>query len=110
MSRYGRQNKYGAKSVEIDGHRFMSKREALRYGELKLLEIAGRITELKLQPVYPICKNEVHICNVILDFSYRDPITLALTIEDVKGMDTPISRLKRKLLKAFYDLDVEILK
>ena len=42
-------SKFGAKKVERDGHKFDSKHEAGRYTELKLLQRAGKITDLRLQ-------------------------------------------------------------
>ena len=47
-------NKYGAKPTIVDGTRFDSTKEANRYGELRLLEKAGAITNLELQPKFPI--------------------------------------------------------
>lgn len=43
-------NKYGNIKTVIDGIKFDSKRESERYLELKLLEKAGEISDLKLQP------------------------------------------------------------
>ncbi|MDD3747626.1 MAG: DUF1064 domain-containing protein, partial [Anaerostipes sp.] len=45
-----RYSKYGARKTVIDGITFDSKREAKRYQELKLLEQAGEISYLELQP------------------------------------------------------------
>jgi len=56
------QNKYHNQPVTIDGIRFASKREGKRYSELKLLEQAGSITDLKLQPRFPIRHNLITIC------------------------------------------------
>jgi hypothetical protein len=42
-------SKYRAIPTTVDGIRFDSKREAARYGELKLLEKAGHIRGLTLQ-------------------------------------------------------------
>ena len=47
--RYGNVNK-----IEYDGIKFDSKREYLRYMDLKLLESAGEISDLKVHPKYPI--------------------------------------------------------
>ena len=43
-------SKYRNKKTELDGIAFDSKREAERYAELKLLERAGEISYLQLQP------------------------------------------------------------
>lgn len=42
-------NKYLNKFTEVDGIKFSSKKEANRYSELKMMENAGIITDLKLQ-------------------------------------------------------------
>lgn len=46
--------KYRNKKVEVDGILFDSKKEANRYMELKLLEKAGEITDLKRQVRYEL--------------------------------------------------------
>lgn len=45
-----RSSKYGAQRTTIDGIAFASKREASRYQELKLMQMAGEIQDLELQP------------------------------------------------------------
>ena len=63
-------NKYKAVKTTIDGITFDSKREAKRYTELKILEKAGYITHLELQPEYPITINGIKLCKYIADFRY----------------------------------------
>ena len=98
------QTKYGAVRTEVDGITFASKREAKRYSELKLLERAGEITLLELQPRYPLKVDGKLICTYVADFSYRsiDPKTAlhSNVVEDVKGVRTPVFKLKAKLFEA----------
>ena len=47
-------SKYGAIRTTVDGVTFASKAEARRYAELKLLEQAGEIKGLELQPKFDI--------------------------------------------------------
>jgi hypothetical protein len=47
-------HKYRAISETVDGHKFPSKAEARRYRELKLLQAAGKIRGLELQPVFKL--------------------------------------------------------
>lgn len=47
-------NKTNAVKVELDGRVFDSKKEAKRYAELKLLEKAGKISELRCQVKYEL--------------------------------------------------------
>ena len=45
-------NKYRNKKVIVDGEEFDSKKEGNRYKELRLLERAGEISNLELQPKF----------------------------------------------------------
>jgi hypothetical protein len=101
-----RGNKFRAVRTEVDGIVFASKREAKRYHELKLLEHIGAISGLELQPAYDITVNCQHICTVKLDFRYVDNSTFSRVIEDSKGVDNPLSRLKRKLVEAQHGIEV----
>jgi hypothetical protein len=100
--------KYKAKPTTVDGIRFASKREAERYCQLKLELKAGNIRNLILQPKFSIIINGKKICNVILDFQYD--CLLSTVFEDVKGFDTPISKLKRRMVEAAYKIKVTVVK
>ena len=103
-------HKYGAKRVKVDGYMFDSLAEARRYMELKLLLKTGDIADLEVHPKYPLhCRGEV-ICKVIMDFAYIDARTGAEVIEDVKGVDTDISKLKRKFFEAEYRKKVTLVR
>ena len=99
-------SKYKNITAYVDGIRFASLKEANRYGELKLLQAAGEIAELELQPHYPLVVNEVLICSYRGDFRYRVVDSGALVIEDSKGMKTPAYRLKAKLMKALFGITI----
>ena len=101
--------KYRAKPVVIDGHRFDSKREAKRYGELKLLERAGEIENLELQPRYDVAINGRKICWYQADFRYTNCLEGQQVIEDVKSPATAknrLYRLKKKLVEALHDVRI----
>lgn len=108
-----RSHKYGAVATTVDNIRFSSKREAARYAELRLLEKAGEISDLELQPKFPIyvCRRqngELHqVCVYIADFKYRAGKNGLLTIEDAKGVRTPTYRLKKKMVEAQYDIQIQ---
>ena len=93
-------NKYRAVKTEVDGIVFDSKREAARYMQLMLLERAGKISHLELQPVYDCIVNGKKICSYKADFRYFTKT--GNIVEDVKGVKTPIYRLKKKLVEALY--------
>ena len=103
-------HKYHAQKTYVDGIPFDSKREATRYGELKLLEKAGKINALIIHPAFPIVYRDTLICIVFLDFKYHDEARGEAVYEDTKGYDNDLSRLKRKLVCAFYGITVEVVK
>lgn len=89
-------NKYNAVKTKVDGIVFDSKKEALRYRQLSLLQTAEKISELKLQVTFKFA------CGVkyVADFTYvEDGKKIA---EDVKGYRTDVYRLKAKMFKHEY--------
>ena len=101
-----RAHKFHAVATTVDGHRFPSKKEARRFAELKLLERAGKISRLTLQPSYTFTHNGVEICRYVADFQYFDNDRNCPVTEDSKGVKTPAYIIKSKLLKAFYGIEV----
>lgn len=100
-------SKYRNKPVAIDGHRFASQLEAKRYRELKLLERAGEIAELELQPRIPITINGRHVCTYVADFRYRDKRNGSTVHEDAKGVRTAVYRLKKALCWAVHGIEIK---
>lgn len=98
------QSKYRNTPDYVDGDRFDSKREARRWQELKLEERAKRISNLKRQVRFEFHVNGKHICDYIADFTYVR--AGQFTVEDSKGARTAIYRLKKKLLRALYGLEI----
>ncbi len=109
--RFGRKNKFKAIAVIVDGIRFASKKEAARYGALKLLEKAGEITSLEIHPRHKIAINGKKICTYVGDFRYID-LTLGgdERWEDVKGYRRGpaynLFKLKQALMLAIDDIEV----
>jgi hypothetical protein len=102
-------SKYHNKRCVIDGIKFDSLVEGQHYAELKIRERAGEITELTVHPRYPIIINKRQVCIVELDFSYRDKEGHTHFI-DCKGMDTALSKLKRKLVLACHGVAIELVR
>lgn len=102
-------NKYNAKKVRADGYIFDSQAEARHYEELKLLERAGEITEIRVHPIFQIEIEGRPICKVILDFAFIDKNGSDI-FQDVKGVSTALSKLKKKMVEAAYGIDVEIVR
>lgn len=103
-----RPNKYRNTPVVHDGIRFASKAEGKRYLELKLLERAGKITNLRLQERIPLAAHGRKICTYVADFAYW--VELEPVVEDVKGMLTPEFKLKAKLFHAQFGYPITIIK
>lgn len=100
-SKYGvRQDPAGVAKRTRNGRTFASQKEAKRYDGLLLLELSGQISDLVLQPRFPIVVNEVHICTYIADFRYQE--SGKEVIEDSKGFKTPEFILKWKLVQVLY--------
>jgi hypothetical protein len=97
--------KYGVYHPVIDGIKFQSKKEADRYGMLKLLQRAGKISDLKLQVSFALDVHGTHICNYIADFTYLD--RSGFVVEDVKGVKTRVYNIKKKLMLALYNIKIK---
>lgn len=114
-SGYARSGKFNAKKTVAEGLTFASQKEAKRYLELKWLEKAGQIRDLELQPVFPIEIHGTTVCRYVADFQYKHVEVdeggcsgrLRLVVEDVKGVKTPVYRLKKKLVRALYGIDIQ---
>lgn len=102
-----KRNKFGNVPTTLDGRRFDSRLEADRYAELKILQRAGRISELICQPEFPIAINGHVICKYIADFEYTDENGRRI-IEDCKSKPTmtPLYRLKKRLMSVVLGLDI----
>jgi hypothetical protein len=98
----GRGHKYKAIRTEC-GHcekPHPSKAEAKRCGELHLLQRAGEIRLLEREPAFPVTVNGIKVFTYKADFAYFTDA--GRTIEDVKGVKTPVYKLKKKLVEAYY--------
>ena len=103
----GKRSKYGAQKTVVDGIVFDSKRESQRYHELKLMQLAGEITGLELQPAFDLVVRDTFIGKYLGDFRYADKRG-NIVIEDVKSSATrtPLYRLKRKIVEAIYHIEI----
>ena len=105
-------SKYKNKKTMLDGITFDSQKEALHYSELKILERAGIIKDLELQPVFEITpkykKNgrNVRCIKYKADFAYYDIEKAKNVVVDVKGMKTDVYKLKKKLVEYFHDIEI----
>ncbi len=111
-----RRGKYNARRAEAGGRRFDSQAEAARYSELVLLEAAGAIIGLEVHPRFELQPaftdgdgRRWPAITYEADFSYTEGG--AAIVEDVKGYQTAVFRLKRKLfLQAYPGLTLRVIR
>lgn len=117
--------KYNNKKTTVDGITFDSKAEAKRYEILKLELEQGKIRNLKLQPEFHVQEGYVDPSNgqrvkpikYVADFSYERMMTTApylkqwvRIVEDVKGVQTPVFKLKYQMMIEKFGIWVDIIK
>lgn len=105
-------SKYGSVRVVVDGIAFASKAEARRYGELKLLYEARRISDLQVHPRFDL------VPGVTLDGRRRPPMRYTgdfaywegdeRIVEDVKSpaSKTTAYKMRRHLMKYMVGIEV----
>lgn len=120
-----KKNKYNAHSVEYDGIKFDSQKEALRYKELTFLISSGIISNLRRQVKYvliPAQREPSTVgprggvkpgkliekeCSYIADFVYTVVETGETVVEDTKGFRTKDYLIKRKLMLFVYGIKIK---
>lgn len=102
-----RKNKFGAVPVIVDGVRFASRAEAKRHAYLQVMQRAGLISDLKLQPRFALVVNGIKVGTYVADFSYVDK-ERGHVVEDVKSpaTRTNVFLLKKRLMLACHGIDV----
>ena len=116
-------SKYKAKKTEVDGIQFDSQKEARRYTQLKLLERAGEISDLRRQVKFVLIPAQREPDTVgkrggrikgklierevayIADFVYIE--NGELIVEDAKGFRTKEYIVKRKLMLYIHNIRVK---
>ena len=101
--------KYRNRKTEYMGIVFDSKKEAARYAELRLLQRAGVISDLRLQVPYTLIDKSEHGREIryVADFAYTEDGETV--VEDVKSpaTRTPLYRLKKRLLAERYGIKIK---
>lgn len=108
-------SKYRSRKVNRYGMTFDSIKELKRYEELRILEQAGTISELRTQVKYVLIPAQYEEkrypklnavgkgrclereCSYIADFVYKDSLGVTV-VEDTKGFKTKDYIIKRKLM------------
>ncbi|MFK0273673.1 DUF1064 domain-containing protein [Ensifer sp. NPDC090286] len=105
-----RGNKYGAKRTLLDGILFDSKAEASFYAVLKQREKAGEVTDIERQREYDLMVNGVLVARYRADFVFFDRRDRSRRVVDIKGVATRDFTMKRKLMKACFGIEVEVIR
>lgn len=106
-------NKYRNKKVTRNGIEFDSQKEAQRYAVLKLLERAGKITDIQRQVKFDLLPSQKdksgkvieRACSYVADFTYYE--NGVYIVEDTKGYRTPEYKLKRKMMLYFHGIRIK---
>jgi hypothetical protein len=96
-------HKYKAVPKVIDGIRFASTAEADAYTKLRILQKAGKIVKIELQPHFKLHAGIVYVADFRITW-----VTGSVEIVDVKGHETPVFKLKMKLMKVDHP-DVKVI-
>jgi hypothetical protein len=84
-------HKYNAVKTVVDGYRFDSKKEAARYARNKLLIRSGEMVMQLRQVPFHLPGGVIYRIDFIEYYANGDQLFV-----DVKGMDTPQSKQKRR--------------
>jgi hypothetical protein len=100
-------SKYKSKKVQVDGHVFDSKIEARYYEQLKWLQEHNQILFFRLQPRYLLQDSfrkdgkTYRKIEYIADFEVHH-LDGSIEVIDVKGYETEVFKIKRKLFEKKY--------
>jgi hypothetical protein len=106
-------NRFKVSPVEertLGGVVFASKKEMKRYAELQLLQRAGEVQDLELQPEFRVSINDQHFCTYTADFAYTEKGQRV--IEELKSTGTAKDaayRLRKKAAELFYNIKVKVI-
>jgi hypothetical protein len=112
MANKPKRSKYGNVKVVIDGESYDSKIEAEFHHHLKLRERIGEVYGIVRQKQFVIELGGTRICSLKVDYWFYDRRTRGMRAVDIKGgvSDTQVFRLKAKLVKAMFGVEVEIVR
>lgn len=100
-----KRNKFGEVRVTFDDMKFDSKAEMARYSVLRYMELMGEISQLDVHPVFQLHAKVKYVA----DFRYVEQGKTI--VEDVKGVETAVFRVKWKQVRELYpDIDFRIVR
>lgn len=102
-------NKYNAKKTTVDGIVFDSIIEGNRYCELKLLQRAGQISDLKWQVPFVLFEKSEHGRKLVYkaDFTYMQNGQLVVEDTKSKATKTQVYKLKKRILAEKYGIVIK---
>ena len=100
-------NKYGAKKTVLDGITFDSKMESRYYALLKILQRAGEVADIELQPKFELLPRFKKYGRTFSAITYKPDFLVRYTdgreeLIDVKGKQSRDFSLRRKLFDSRY--------
>ena len=98
-------HKFKAKPVTDDGSHFPSKLEHRYYQRLQLLQRAGEVLFFLRQVPFHLPGGVRYLVDFQVFYSYG-----SISFVDVKGIDTPLSIAKRKMVESLYPVEIEVIK
>lgn len=107
-------SKYKAKPCQVGGEKYRSQRERDHHLSLLLRQRAGRISDLRREVSYELLPGvkidgedrKRPAVRYVADFVYVDTPTGQTIVEDAKGMQTPVYRLKKHLMAILLGIHV----
>lgn len=106
-------SKYNARKVKTQEGTFDSMKEYHRWCELKLLQRAGKISNLKRQVRFLLLPSQKDAqtgkviereLTYVADFVYKKGAETV--VEDAKGVRTDVYKIKKKLMLYFYGIRI----
>lgn len=106
--------KYRSHPCQVGAEKYRSQRERDRHQALLLLQRAGKIGDLKREVPFELVpgvkingeNRKRPAVRYVADFVYADLATGAVVVEDAKGMQTPVYRLKKHLMATLRGIHV----
>lgn len=98
-------HKFNAIRTESDGRKFSSKREARYYEELKLRRAAGEVLFFLWQVPLHLAGGVRYVIDFLVFF-----VDGHCEFTEIKGFDTPMGKMKRRLAEAEYPIQINVIK
>ena len=105
-------SKYRNSVTRTEDGVFPSKKEALRWGELRLLEKAGKIRNLKRQvrfvlaPAVMLYGRQIPALRYYADATYEEAPDWEFVVEDAKGYRDKTYKVKRHLMMSVHGIEI----